>query len=133
MLLAAGALLLVAPLALQPTSAPLVPRSVRRTCLAATAGTLDATAEALDRRAFLAAHAGDAAKAEAAHLSKAEWVRENGATCGVDIAPFLRSNSFLAALEGCEIFRVSDKRGMRLTDAWTADQKAVVAFGRSFG
>lgn len=101
MLLAAGALLLVAPLALQPTSAPLVPRSVRRTCLAATAGTLDVTAEALDRRAFLAAHAGDAAKAEAAHLSKAEWVRENGATCGVDIAPFLRSNSFLAALEGC--------------------------------
>ena len=46
--------------------------------------------------------------------------------------PRPKSREYLE-LEACEVFRVSDGARMRLTDAWSEDERALVAFGRSFG
>merc|ERR1712003_270655 len=43
-----------------------------------------------------------------------------------------KSKEFLA-LERCEIYRVSDRKRVRLTDMWQPDERVLVAFGRSFG
>ena len=46
--------------------------------------------------------------------------------------PRPKSREYLE-LEACEVFRVSDGARMRLTDAWSENERALVAFGRSFG
>ena len=53
-----------------------------------------------EQRAFLTAHKGTI-KAVKALSAKLEWVRDEGGVCGVDIAPFMRSEGFIVTLEGC--------------------------------
>ena len=38
-----------------------------------------------------------------------------------------------AKLAECEVIRATDQKEVRLTDEWSAGERAVVVFGRSFG
>ena len=42
-------------------------------------------------------------------------------------------SALYAALEDCEVFRVSDGAKVKLTDLWSSDERVLVAFGRHFG
>ena len=59
------------------------------------------SAPAIEAAAFVAAANGNAAKAERALRQKLAWADETAISCGRDIAPFLRSDGYVVAIEGC--------------------------------
>ncbi len=52
---------------------------------------------------------------------------------GRDAGPPESSSPEYRALEQCQVFRVSDAKALALTEMWSPDERAFVAFGRSFG
>ena len=58
-------------------------------------------ASLLEQRAFLQHCNGNEAKCARALRAKLDWVEEHGGQCGKNIAPFLRSEGFVVAIEDC--------------------------------
>lgn len=69
--------------------------------LRAPAPSMPKEAPLLEQRAFEIAHKGNEVKCARALRAKLDWVETNGGRCGTNIAPFLRSEGFVVAVEGC--------------------------------
>lgn len=76
-----------------------------------------------------------AAKSSPSTPGGGDFIGASTSSSGGEAEARKKSKEFLA-LERCEVYRVSDAKRVRLTDMWKQQQpeeRALVAFGRSFG